>query len=388
MDMNEKEAKEKISKEVFDTVSIFLLKNSAVAAVVFIIIVSMMTACKMDGPVTAATPVPTVSDYNCVTADLGISFLPVADITQQNFSAAHITPLNLKRFRFAEDWKIREPVQGVRNWDGFDSRIQFAYENGLSVFLTVQSNGPDWASVTANARSSVFANDSEFAGYAADLVARSNGKVDKIQFGNEWMTSYWYIGTGDDFVRFNNILYAEAKAVNPGIKVVLGGFSTGVIGILSLVYGRTTQFKDDDGIIHYANEVPAFVASAEGSAILSKIETVTKTAQFDMVDLHLYDDPENWQVYIDFFEELFPGKEIIVSEFGGPNLNYEAYTDEYHAKRLLDYIKAIDTAGITEAYYYSLVELSTSSPSHVKSGIIRPDYSLKPGYYVFQNANE
>ncbi|NRA12602.1 MAG: hypothetical protein HRT57_11665 [Crocinitomicaceae bacterium] len=47
---------------------------------------------------------------------------------------------------------------------------------------------------------------------------------------------------------------------------------------------------------------------------------------------------------------------MIVSEFGGPNINYEPYTQTYQADRLFQYIKKIDSLKIEEAYYFKLIE--------------------------------
>jgi hypothetical protein len=51
-------------------------------------------------------------------------------------------------------------MQGQFNWAPLDDRINWAYNNGYDILLTIQSNGPDWAcSGVQNDRSCVFDNN-------------------------------------------------------------------------------------------------------------------------------------------------------------------------------------------------------------------------------------
>ena len=115
----------------------------------------------------------------------------------------------------------------------------------------------------------------------------------------------------------------------------------------------------------------------------ARIDSVLTYAQYDIIDLHLYDDVEQWdEYYYDFADTVT--RPILVSEFGGPNLNYEPYTLSYHADRVYEYIKKIDSIGITEAYFFKLIE-GGANPAHNGSGLLDSLNLLeKPAYYIFQ----
>ncbi len=110
-------------------------------------------------------------------------------------------------------------------------------------------------------------------------------------------------------------------------------------------------------------------------------------AKYDVIDIHLYDDPENWQFYYDAVAKNAPGVPILVSEFGGPNVLTEPYTDDYHAQRVQAYLDKIATLQVAEAYYFTLVESPDANEAHVKSGLLTqgPAYLPKPAYYVVQS---
>lgn len=316
---------------------------------------------------------------------LGISFPPVADDTQRTFAKTHLDFLGVTKIRFAENWALREPTQGNFNWQPLDDRINWAYNNGYEILLTIQSNAPDWAcSSNQNGQSCVFNDNNDFKTYIDSLLQRYPNKIGKIQFGNEWQSDYWYIGNANDFIQANNVLYASVQTYSPSTQVILGGFTTISLRVLAGCNGYVNSFYDDDGVYYDS----AYLATNCSTSIIQngkkRIDSVLQYANYNIIDLHFYDDVEQWdEYYLNFSDTI--SKPIIVSEFGGPNMNYEPYSDAFQVDRLYQYIKKLDSLQISEAYFFKLVE-GTANPAHSASGLIDDTTLLeKPAYFLFKS---
>lgn len=322
----------------------------------------------------------------CLTnVTLGISFPPVADSTQRLFTKTHLDFLGVTKIRFAEDWALREPTQGNYNWQPLDNRIDWAYDNGYEIILTIQSNAPDWAcSSTQNEQSCVFSNNNDFKIYIDKLLQRYPNKINKIQFGNEWQSEYWYIGNANDFIQANNVLYNSVQTYSSKTQVVLGGFTTISLRFMAGCNGLVNSFYNDEGVYYDFT----FLANNCNTSLIqnakNRIDSVLQYAQYDILDLHFYDDVEQWDSYYLNFSDTIT-KPIIVSEFGGPNMYYEPYSDAFQTERLYQYIKKLDSLGISEAYFFKLVE-GTSNPAHSASGLIDDSTLIeKPAYYLYKS---
>ncbi|NPA35590.1 MAG: T9SS type A sorting domain-containing protein [Chlorobi bacterium] len=321
----------------------------------------------------------------CITGiQLGISFPPIEDATQRDFTKNCLNDLGVKKIRFAEEWKLREPEEGEFYWSPLDSRINWASENNYEIMLTIQSNGPDWAcSSIQNDQSCVF-NNELFKIYIDSLLKRYSGRISKIQFGNEWQSDYWYIGSAADFIEANNILYNSVKANSPSTKVVLGGFTTISLRFLAGCNGYVDSFYDGEGAFYDSDYLEANCSSDDFTDAKNRIDSVLKDACYDMLDIHLYDDVEQWDEYYQCFADTVTCP-VIVSEFGGPNMNYEPYTDEYQSERLYQYVRKLDSLNIPEAYFFKLVE-GSDNYAHSNSGLIYDTtYLEKPAYYLFKS---
>lgn len=329
------------------------------------------------------------SQDTCLTSlKLGISFPPVESVSERMFAKTHLDTLGVNKIRFAENWAFREPTQGEFNWSPLDDRINWAYNNNYEILLTIQSNAPTWAcSTVQNEQSCVFNDNNDFKTYIDSLLQRHSGKIAKIQFGNEWQSDFWYAGNAEDYIAANNVLYHSVQMNSPSTEVVLGGFTTISLRFLAACNGYVSSFYDDDGIYYDSIFFISNCNTPSIQNIKNRIDSVLQFAQYDLLDLHLYDDVEQWdEYYLNFSESI--SKPIIVSEFGGPNMNYEPYTEEYQANRLFQYIKKLDSLQIQEAYFFKLIE-GTSNPAHSTSALISDTTLIvKSAYNVFQSFNE
>ena len=320
--------------------------------------------------------------------NLGISFPPVADEEQRLFTAPLLRELNVKIIRIGENWKFREAIEGDYNWTPLDERINWATDNGFKVLLTIQSNGPDWAcGEQQNDNSCVFNNNQKFKNYTELLLQRYSNKIAKIQFGNEWQSNFWYAGSEQDFVAASNIVYNAIQQFSPDTKFVLGGFTAISLRFMAGCDGKINAFYDDEGILYDREFLDANCTSEEIRAVINRIDYVLQNALYDEVDVHLYDDAENWKIYFDNFKTKVD-KPILISEFGGPNINLEPISETYQSKRLAYYIKTIDSLEVEEAYFFKLVE-GTNNPAHIESGLINnPELTKKLNFFTFKEFNK
>jgi len=322
----------------------------------------------------------------CLTnLNLGISFPPVADAAQRTFAKTHLDVLGVSKIRFAEDWSLREPTQGNFNWTSLDERINWAFNNNYELLLTIQSKAPAWAcSPTQNVQSCVFNDNNDFQIYIDSLLQRYSGKISRIQFGNEWQSDFWYAGNAQEFIDANNVLFSSVQNYSPSTQVVLGGFTTISLRFLAGCNGVVSSFYDDDGTLFDANYLSTNCPLPLIQDVKNRIDSVLTFAQYDILDIHLYDDVEQWdEYYLNFSDTM--SKPVIVSEFGGPNMHFEPYSEAYQSDRLFEYIKKLDSLQISDAYFFKLVE-GTANPAHTTSGLIDDNTLVeKSAYYVFKS---
>jgi hypothetical protein len=322
-----------------------------------------------------------------------MSFPPVTDANQREFSRIHLQNLDVSLIRIAEDWSWREETQGVYTWGQFDARMNWVEENNFEVLLTIQSNGPDWAcnSNLQNDLSCAFSDSIAFRMYMDTLLVRYGDIITKIQFGNEWHSDYWYIGYAADFIRAHNTVWESVQENAPQIDVVLGGFSSGTMISLAGCYGYLDSVRmPDENVWHQQDVIIAHCNSPEIQYIATRQDSILTMCHYDIIDMHLYDDVEYWPLYYHIMDSITGGTyPIIVSEMGGPNLfNELPYSDEFQAERLYQYIKCVDSLQIPEVYYFKLATGGDSAPYHMESGLIDSETLIeKPAYYLFKTMN-
>lgn len=316
----------------------------------------------------------------------GLSFPPFANSRQQEFTLNAMSHMGLDRMRIAIDWRNREPVQGSFFWDPMDQRMQKAKDSSIKVFLTILSIGPEWACLPSGKDGANLFDEEALKAFFEALLSRYD-TIDKIQFGNEWEAGsdgYTDRESLKRFVLYTNVLYEVVQEHSPQTQVVLGG--------LTRLYPLIEKFGDATDTLDFSplqlsrgwsrdsliKRIEKDRAAYENMQIQQNIMYVFEHATYDVLDVHLYDDAENWEAYLSVLPKDVP---IVVSEFGGPSSEFEQTQDTYHAKRMEAYIDAIERLPITEAYYFKLVDSKESYHKH--SGLYTKSLRKKPAYKVF-----
>jgi hypothetical protein len=320
----------------------------------------------------------------------GISFPPAKNREELEFSLKWLTDLHVSTIRLSESWKKREKRPGEFDWTSLDERIDFASANGLSLMLTIESTAPSWECLAhPDDRSCVFSDEAHFSRYIRLLLLRYSGKIDKIQFGNEWDAWWGYSGSAEDFTRFNNIVYALTKELSPTTAVVLGGVTPTLAACILFYRDGRDMFLPGQDVLE-KNVTPQGIRSSQNreldgflkKGIEKRVSSVFQNAKYDMIDVHLYDWPENWSAILDFYRQM-TGKPVLVSEFECVHPAYEKYSQDFQAGRLQTCLETLAKMSVLEAYHFSLVDIPGSS--HKNSGLIDQGLGLKKAYSVFKN---
>ncbi|MFP4443414.1 MAG: hypothetical protein ACLFST_09855 [Spirochaetia bacterium] len=329
------------------------------------------------------------SVYGVTDIVAGISFPPFANSEQINFTTTELKKLAIDRIRIAVDWRNREPSEGEFYWVPMDYRMEAAAKNNIAVCLTINSICPDWALIGTGEDGAFFFDENALENFIEALLTRYEN-IDKIQFGNEWEagtedgTTYTSQDSVEKFIIYTNILYNAVQRLSPDTKVVLGGL-TRTYPIMEY-FASNNSYPDFSGIElangatveHLKKRIDKLKANYDSKLIKENVERVLQDVEYNIIDIHLYDDPENWPKYLSVLPE---GKEVLVSEFGGPNSEFENTSPHYQAKRMEDYINAIEQLPITEAYYFKLVDSRYSY--HQDSGLFYESLRMKPARNVF-----
>jgi hypothetical protein len=306
-----------------------------------------------------------------------------------DFTVDKLKSLAIDRIRIGIDWRNREPEKGSFYWEPMDLRMNTARDNNISVFLTIISLGPDWACLPSGSDGACLLDENALKTFIEQILIRYD-HIDKIQFGNEWEsgiedgTSYIDRYSVENFVVYNNILYDAVQRVSPDTEVVLGGLTRTYP--IAEYYAEDGSYPDLTGIRlangateeYLKNHIDKIKADYNSRGSKQNIEWVFQNANYDIIDIHLYDDPENWPEYL----TVLPiEKPILVSEFGGPNSEFEDTSPDYQAERMEFYINAIEQLPIIEAYYFKLVESDASY--HKDSGLFYSNMIMKPSRNAF-----
>lgn len=344
--------------------------------------------------------------------NFGISYPPINDQMQLNISKIHLQNLKVNIIRFSVHWKFIEKSKGKFGWQDFDKKMNWVQENNLLLLLTIEPDGPDFVCrKLRNENSCVYENNEDLKNFVRILLKRYPDQIAKIQFGNEMLSSSFYIGDEREYVLANNIVYETAKEVSPTIPVVLGGFSTGVLRRFAACEQDKKFPLYYKGKVLVASDVDELCEKNWVKEENDNVLYILKNADYDVVDIHLYDDVEYWDVLYNSIQAKVPGFPIIVSEFGGP-IVYDCnsdlsscklgptetenmYSDQYHASRVEEYMIVINDLEIREAYFFKLIESNLPNTIHAKSGLLslkntneNLELEEKPAYSVFKDFSQ
>ncbi|MBT4849354.1 hypothetical protein HON36_00705 [Candidatus Parcubacteria bacterium] len=328
----------------------------------------------------------------------------VGNTEEIQYSINVMDDLDLDRIRFFENWILRQPSLEKVNWRGLDKRINGPSDANKKIAITIKPVGTQNGELSwycqeegANLNSCVFKpeHEDDFAQYIESIIKRYPGKIDKIQFSNEWDSNYHFVGTAQDYVKYSNLVYDTVKLHSPETTVALGGITKWpLVYLAGCQLGLIDEFYTEEGELVSPSQKEAWCNSAEVIERNQRVKYVFINAKYDMVDIHLYDDPENWAAYVEALQSNLnlEDKPIILTEFGGPREQDprfgDPYDEEVQATQLQKYIDKLKELPVSEAYYFRLIEGDGIGIGHPLTGLMKLIDGTpvkKPNYDVFKN---
>jgi hypothetical protein len=305
-------------------------------------------------------------DYGLERLVIGAAFPPLQQEADVSFTIAACKELGIGWIRYQESWLNREPEKDGFNWEPMDTRIEMLHRAGIKILLTL--GGQEWpawlnSSPGRNDESTLY----QFREYVAALLLRYAGKIERIQFGNEWNWEIDDYMAGDEeaFIAYANIVHEEAYRLSEELRptIVLGSLNG--LSYLAFDQGLVSRIKIE-GREPYQERIAAYSAKPD-RALSKRAENILAKARYDMLDIHLYDDYENWPIYLQALRAVErevgkPESPVLVSEFGGPYpVSLYGFfggkpRQSVLARSLVRYVKTLDSMELEEVYFFALAE--------------------------------
>lgn len=322
---------------------------------------------------------------------LGIAFPPCSDVNQTNFSINHLNILGLNNTRINVEWNLRQPTKNTYDWSALSNRLSLFKSANKKVLITIDMKSlPQWW-ISLSVSDKII----EFKKFCNKLLTLYSGQIAYIQFGNEWnweVESFLPEPKDQLFIDMTNVLYQEVKSFE-GLKplVSLGSIAIGGLRIISYVAGSISNVQFEKGLLFSAQDI--INLNNNKDIYIQKIKNIIKNVNFDIIDLHLYDDYFNWKVYLQDYKNLINqcnknSENIIVSEFGGPHPTLE-FVDEKNAKYKLNlYLSVLNEINPDLYLYFKMIQ-SVASPlvEHPDSFLIDSFLKTNERYDVIKNYN-
>ncbi|MEJ6394288.1 hypothetical protein V8J82_13540 [Gymnodinialimonas sp. 2305UL16-5] len=309
---------------------------------------------------------------------IGIAFPPVRDADQMAFSLEALGALDIGHVRIAEAWERRGLTPSEADFEPLLRRLQALEAAGIDTLLSVELRAPEAACGLSNEHACVIRDDAPFEAYLTILLRVAGPHIDAIQIGNEWDTRF--PGTTRDFMAIHDRAASVIRAERPDLTLVLGGISgrAGLSHALCFV-GAHPEIPGID----WAQMRHRFClrGAPRNEATQAAVAAVLALADYDVVDLHLYDAPGLWPEAVGWLRS-HSAAPIWVTEFGGPSQDYEPQDPDYQATRIRAYLDVIATLPIARAYYFKLTDDPNSYHAH--SGLYDIDGQPKPALAVFE----
>jgi len=323
----------------------------------------------------------------------GISFPAVSTVEQLNITKRVLEDVDADKVRFSAHWKFIEPQKGEYDWEALDIRVGTLTEAGVSILLTIESDGPEWAcSNTRNAKSCIYSDLDAFEDFVSALAKRYKDKVAYIQFGNEMISDDFFVGSAEQYIKSQNIVYRIYKNVAPETTVLLGGIATGTIRRYTLCQDTSItkwglqEFDLEYDRVRINNEWCGKTWVREDNA---ELEKVVNKSLYDVIDVHLYDDYPFWKNYIETVKKKTSNKyPIVVTEFGGPNNyiygDFKIMSNDRLNEQMRKYLETMSSLDIEAAYFFKMVQLGGTA-AHSQSGLLKDATAKNPQYDIFKN---
>lgn len=340
---------------------------------------------------TDAAPANSPLELGLAFPPLGLDEVPALKQSLLDFSVAQMQDLHLSSLRMSEDWAEREPRPNSYDWPPLEQRLEALTKAQVSVMLTIQSNGPSWRCNTQYEQGCTFSDLNAFSAYVQTLLKRNGERLQRLQFGNEPLSLKNYPGSAAEYLLAWQSFAESVRKINPDLELVLGGFSAQSLDRLAFCHEKQAMRIYTAKRYYTPDNREEFCQQDTVIGQTQDLVRLLQEADYDTVDLHLYDNAEYWPLIYNSIRKLAPGKRILVSEFGGPNPNYEDQSEAYQAQRLKVYLETLrQLPGLEAAYYSQLVPTAEGNSEHPNSTLYYDALPPRPkaAYETFKDISQ
>lgn len=309
-------------------------------------------------PTSSSTQSPTSGGGSgkSINFEHGFSFADINSSQGKSIAQKVYSETGADLYRFSIDWAQIESTRGQYNWTNVDKRIDWLFDNNIKLMLTIRTNAPEWAADVLSAKGATIKPENivDFENFVRELMQRYSDKIDIIQFGNEWQGNTFFPGTGEQFVDLNNRIYALKQQHLPDAEFVLGGISTSAIRIIGIHTGTLNIWRRNNS--SEPGDIQIVLNQQRFIDVFEKSKYVLEHANYDLIDLHLYFDIDEWDEHISTVRVYDANTPIIVSEWGATHPVWSPNpTDSVMAQNMQKALDKLNSLGIKKAYHFSIV---------------------------------
>lgn len=221
----------------------------------------------------------------------------MSNTAERTFTLRALDDLGLRHIRISENWRRRPLHPAPEDFAPLKRRLSALRAGGLKVLLTIENDGPDAACGARHAHGCYLRADAPLEGFITALLAAVGDDIEAIQFSNEWDGPYR--ARADEFLALHARAARTIRATRPGLPLVMGGITGNAPYAVSLCTAGATPTRA--GGVSWAQAVAKFCARTdEIAARCALVDHVLRRADFDVLDLHLYDAEALWPAALDW----------------------------------------------------------------------------------------
>ena len=263
-------------------------------------------------------------------------------------------------------------TEGEYNWYDFDCVFESAEMHGVAV-LPILSGGNPWTGTAA------YDDLDGWCDFVRRFVERYRGRFSAVEIWNEPNLSAFWGGSTAQYVALLQRSCAAVKAVDPSVRIVLGGIAGNPADYVDSLYAAGAQGAFDVMNLHPYNGQRAPAAQWETS---SGFLGLTKTKQ----SIPLWID----RVRSKMDAAGDSSKPIWITEIGWHADGASSSVSEVtQAQYVADAVPLLLGKGVEKIFLYEYrapEEALDSGPEESYFGIVHSGFSPKPAYFAYRNA--
>ncbi|WP_298497812.1 beta-galactosidase [uncultured Maritimibacter sp.] len=312
-----------------------------------------------------------------------------------------IADMGIGVVRIGVGWKWLEPEPGQYRWKSLDAQIAALDAAGLMPLITLESDAP-WAVEHGDqVRNGTPRDMTSWGALVGQVVERydMDGQGDGpdlsrpvrlYQVANEPLSdsnrSGGWAGSDAALVDFVNTAHDAAKAADPELTFILGGFAS-----MNLDAFLVTEFGADMPVQQvWQNGTKTVLDTGDAGMMASladaydRMERLLTEARYDFADVHLYGPEDRDEARIAMIAGMAHAP-VLSTECGGPSLDYGGtYSGQDHYRAVLWRNLGVLAEGAPFCAWFGLGEGLGSTFGNSRAQLLDAQGNEKPGVHAYR----